>query len=110
MKQQDYIQKQLNDLAKIENDINNPHFDLSNHDSFKVHFKIDNSLKHATFKEDKENPGHWFTTSQTFKALRSNIFATDTFEDLEEIHNCNSCKTDIDKQFWLFCPYCGSSF
>lgn len=43
----------------------------------------------------------------TIRAMKKNLFmAGNDFEELEDLCTCTSCRQNIDRQFWHFCPYC----
>jgi lipopolysaccharide biosynthesis regulator YciM len=105
------IKKSLEQLGSIKNQINNPMYDLKKEQTFSVKIDVDESVEHGLFKPNPQIEGAWLTSSQTFRAMKKDIFAMD--EKLLELsvpYNCHSCKTDVDQQFWHFCPYCGSQF
>ena len=105
------IKKTLEKLGSIENQINNPMYDLQKEETFKVHIHTDKSVAHGMFKPHPTLNGHWLASSQTYRAMKKDIFAmTEDMLDLHDEYNCSSCKSDLDKQFWHFCPYCGSQF
>jgi hypothetical protein len=65
----------------------------------------------GNFKKSRIQSHIYYAHPSTIKALKKNIFYTDKeFDDLEEIIICESCKKELDKQFWYFCPYCERKF
>jgi len=105
------IKKQLIKINSIENQINQPHYNSEKEQKFSVHIIVDNSVGHGLFKPNPKQEGSWLASEQTFRAMKKDIFALgDSVDELVEPYQCQSCKTDLDKQFWHFCPYCGSSF
>ena len=105
------IRQSLEKIKSIENQINNPLYDLNQEQKFSVHISIDNKVAHGMFKPDPKREGAWLASSQTYRAMKKDIFAMDEgMIDLKDHHQCHSCKSDIDLQFWHFCPYCGSQF
>ena len=105
------IKKALEEVKKIENQIHNPLYNIEKEETFKVHIHTDNTVAHGMFKPHHKEKNHWLTSTQTYRAMKKDIFAMDEkMLDLSDYHQCNSCKSDLDKQFWHFCPYCGSQF
>ena len=105
------IKKSLEQIKSIENQINNPHYNLQQEQKFSVVINIDNKVAHGLFKPDPLQKDAWLTSSQTFRAMKKDIFSLDEgMLDLSLHYQCHSCKTDLDRQFWHFCPYCGSQF
>lgn len=83
--------------------------DLEEKIEFKVH--IDNSLPHGRFFPFESKPNEWKATKQTYSAMKKNIFALgDDIDELKRPYTCESCNTNLDMQFWHFCPYCGQKF
>lgn len=105
------IQNNLKRIENYKNSVDKPLYDLKNIETYEVQIKINNSLEHGQFKNDPDQDHIWYTTSQTFKAMKKNIFSLDENDlDLQKLISCKSCNTELDEQFWTFCPYCGSSF
>ncbi len=105
------IKRALEQIGSIENQVNNPMYNLEKEQTYSVKIDIDNSVEHGKFKPNPKFEGAWLTSNQTFKAMKKDIFAMD--EKLLELsipYQCHSCKSDLDRQFWHFCPYCGSQF
>lgn len=108
---EEQIKKQLIKINAIENQINQPHYNLNQEQKFSVHITVDNTIKHGLFQPDPKREGAWLASEQTFRAMKKDIFALgESVDELVEPYQCHSCKTDLDMQFWHFCPYCGSSF
>ncbi|MCO4755822.1 MAG: hypothetical protein KC478_15175 [Bacteriovoracaceae bacterium] len=108
-KDAELIEKTLNHVKSIENAAGLPHYNLEQSQEYKVNIRVDNSVPHALFKPDPKLEGGYICSEQTFKAMKKNIFAMDEeMVDLEDLIDCDSCKTSIDRQFWNFCPHCGS--
>lgn len=105
------IKKSLKQIKSIENQINNPLYNLEKEEKFSVQINIDNKVAHGMFKPDPKKQGSWLASEQTFRAMKKDIFAMDeAMLDLADHYQCHSCKSDLDLQFWHFCPYCGSQF
>ncbi len=105
------IQENLKRIESYKNAVDNPLYDLNQVQSFKVQILIDDSMNHGEFIPDKEKENVWYATKQTFRAMKKDIFALDEQDlDLQELVECKSCNSALDKQFWHYCPYCGSSY
>ncbi len=108
---EEHVKKTLEKIQSIENQVDNPHYNLSKEEEFKVHIEIDDKVAHGMFKPNPKKEGNWLASSQTFRAMKKDIFALDDqMIELQDNYQCTSCKTLLDRQFWHFCPYCGSSF
>ncbi len=105
------VKKVLESINSIENMIDEPMYNINQQQEVQLHIKVDNSVAHGTFLPSKIYPGQWRTSEQTFKAMKKDIFALgDSVDELIEPYTCHSCKTDLDMQFWHFCPYCAERF
>lgn len=105
------VKQTLNKIRSIENQINQPHYNLNHEEKININIRVDNSVAHGLFKPDPKFEGGWVASYQTFRAMKKDIFALgEELLDLEEKYTCYSCKTNLDKQFWHFCPHCGSQF
>lgn len=105
------IKKTLEQVASIDNMIDNPMYRLDQEEQVQLHIKVDNSVPHGQFIPSKIYPGQWRASEQTFKAMKKDIFAFgDSLDEIAEPYTCHSCHTDLDMQFWHFCPYCGERF
>lgn len=103
--------KTLERIEKMKSAVDTQLFKTDQEEQFKLNIHVDNSLPHGKFFPYKDKPNEWRATSQTFKAMKKNIFAlSDSVEELAEPYTCFGCKTDLDKQFWHFCPFCGERF
>lgn len=108
---EEQVKKELEKINAIENMVNKPFYNTQKEQSLKINIRVDNSVAHGMFKPDPKLEGGWITSEQTFRAMKKDIFALDpNMLDLHEAYQCQSCKTEVDKQFWEFCPYCGASF
>ncbi|AYF44784.1 MULTISPECIES: hypothetical protein [Halobacteriovorax] len=79
----------------------------------KVQIYPDKSVSPAKFIPNQSMPGTFRAHPTTIAAMRSDLFANmhdEAFEELSAIITCSSCKTQIDQQFWKFCPYCEAPF
>ena len=105
------VRKTVERIERMRSAVDTQLFHTDKEETFQVKINIDNTLPHGRFFPSKVLPGEWLATSQTFKAMKKNIFALEeSVEELAESYTCFSCKSDLDKQFWHFCPYCGERF
>lgn len=98
-------------LKSLENQVGDPLVNLNKQQDFSVHIEIDNSLGPARFKAHPTIEGFWYASQETFRAMKKDIFSLG--EDIDEMTNiieCKSCKTNVDTQFWHHCPYCTAQF
>lgn len=88
------------------------HFNIAAQEEIKVQLRADSSVRPAMFIPDPLIPGGYKAHPITLRAMRKNIFAAgnELFEDLEDLVTCESCQHQLDRQFWLFCPYCEAKF
>lgn len=102
----------LSQLKKATNLANQPHFDLSKWETSQVQILVDNLVSPGKFKQDTENINRYYAHATTIRALKKNIFVAgnEPFEDLEIMHTCENCSTQLDLQFWHFCPFCEAKF
>ena len=105
------IKKTLEKINSIENMIDRPMYNIERPEETKIEIKIDNKVAHGTFLPSKAIQGIWYTSEQTFRAMKKDIFATgNNLDEIVDPYHCQSCKKNLDKQFWNFCPFCSSSF
>lgn len=104
------VKRVLEKIKSIENMVGNPQYDLDSYQSYQINIKVDNSIPHGLFKPDPKVSGQYLASGQTFQAMKKDIFAVSDPDDLREPYQCKSCRTDLDKQFWHFCPMCGEQF
>lgn len=96
----------LEEITKIQNHIEQPHFNLAEREDIQVKIRVDEKISPAMFKPDPLIPGGYIANSLTVRAMRSDIFVLgDSFEDFETNIECGCGKT-LDAQFWKLCPYC----
>ena len=98
-------------LKKATNAANKAQFD-PNYEEIKVNIRPDDQMSPGKFKPDFLSPGHYKAHPLTIRAMRKDIFSagSDEFLDLEKSYICENCNTELDLQFWHFCPYCEASF
>jgi hypothetical protein len=105
------VKKTLERIELMKNGVDNQLFNTDQEEQVQIHIKVDNSVDHGVFLPSKIYPGQWRASEQTFRAMKKDIFALgDSIDELVSPYNCQSCRTDLDKQFWSFCPYCGERF
>ncbi|MEE2670933.1 MAG: zinc ribbon domain-containing protein [Bdellovibrionota bacterium] len=104
-------QKALEKIKTFRNLAGRAEFDTDAPETYKIDIKVDNSVPHGQFLPSKIYPGSWRASEQTYRAMKKDLFALgESVDELVAPYICSSCKTSLDKQFWLFCPYCGESF
>lgn len=109
-KEQHELEQTLAKIKAMENMVNEPYYDLSQQQKIQINIRIQNDVPPAMFKPDPKLDGGWIANELTYRAMKKDIFAQgEDLEDLQEIYLCN-CNNKIDKQFWHFCPHCGSKF
>ena len=98
-------------LTKLENAATMPLLQMDRPQDFKVNIHPDKEISPGMFKPSKIADAQYYAHPLTIEALKKNIFmAGQDFEDLEIPFQCQGCKSDLDVQFWHFCPYCGDKF
>ncbi len=108
---EELVKKTLEKINSIENMVDRPMFNTEKEETFSVDIKVDNTVPHGLFIPSKVFPGSWRASEQTFRAMKKDIFMLgESLDEIAEAYQCTSCKTDLDKQFWHFCPYCGERF
>ena len=102
---------QFQKLKSYTNAANTQLFDMDMHETHQVQIIPDNSIGPAKFIPDKLNPKKFRAHPVTIRAMRKELFmGGEDFVDLECLLTCASCKSEVDVQFWHFCPYCEASF
>ena len=102
---------QLEKLKSYTNAGNLQLFETDLHETHEVNIIPDKSVAPAQFIPDILNPKKFRAHPVTIRAMRKELFmGGEDFIDLECLITCASCKTEIDVQFWHFCPYCEASF
>ena len=108
---EEQVKRTLQKINSIENQVDRPMFNTKQEDKVEIEIKVDNTVAHGLFLPSKVFPGHWRASEQTFRAMKKDIFTLGgSLDEINELYKCHSCKTDLDKQFWNFCPYCGERF
>lgn len=86
-------------------------YDLNQPQEYQIHIKVDNTVAHGEFIPSAVFPGQWRASEQTFKAMKKDLFALgDSLDELKDPYQCENCQAGLDRQFWIFCPYCGEPF
>ena len=105
------ILKNIDRIKAYENSVDAPLYNTDAREDIDVNIEVDNKIAHGMFKAHPTKLNTWLASEQTFRAMKKSIFALDEqMLDLADNIICESCKTTIDRQFWSFCPYCGSSY
>lgn len=105
-----YVKRVLEKIKSIDNMVNSPLYNTDKSEEFEIHIEVDNRVEHGLFKPNPKRPGGYLASAQTYRAMKKNIFTVSDPDELKMPYQCLSCKTDLDKQFWEFCPYCGEKF
>lgn len=105
---EDFYQK----LMSATNATGHAHFNADKPKEVQVDIRPDSAISSGMFKPDPLKPGHYKAHPITIRAMRKNIFVggEDEFIDLEKPYTCQKCNTELDLQFWTFCPYCEAPF
>lgn len=105
------IKRTLEKINSIENMVDKPMYNIHRPEETQLEIKVDNKVAHGKFVPSKAIANIWYASEQTFRAMKKDLFVTGgNIDELVEPYQCHSCKSDLDKQFWHFCPYCGQSF
>lgn len=99
-------------LVSATNAANQLHFNESQSSEYEVSIKPDSTVGLGKFKPDPSAKAAYRAHPTTIAAMRKDLFiaGSDEFLDLQKVYQCESCKADIDIQFWIFCPYCEAKF
>ena len=98
-------------LSKVLDATNRPLFGKAPEKKEQVQILPDKKVSLGKFLPHHLLPGAFKAHPQTIAAVRKDIFmGGEGFEDLEEMIECDACDESIDKQFWVFCPFCGARF
>jgi hypothetical protein len=99
-------------LKRLTNAVDQPLLRLDLVDEVKLSLRPDRSVSPAKFRPDPLIPGGYLAHPVTLRAVRKELFSVgaEEFLDLETLIVCESCRTEIDAQFWHFCPFCEASF
>lgn len=104
-------QKSYEKLMGATNSVGGQHF-IDDPEDIKVQIRPDKNISPGKFVMDPIIPGGYKAHPTTIRAMRKDIFvgSSELFSDLELLIQCASCKTEIDVQFWHFCPFCEAKF
>jgi hypothetical protein len=103
-------QSQLEKLKTYTNAANLPLFHTDYHQTYQVKITPDTSVARAKFIPDPLKTNEYRAHPITIRAMRKELFMGGVdFVDLETLYTCQSCKEEIDLQFWQFCPFCEAS-
>ena len=84
-----------------------PVFDLKHPVNYIINLKPDPKVSRGMFLPDPLARGTFRAHPITIRALKKDLLVGGVeFDDLEDIHICESCKNKLDRQFWKFCPFC----
>lgn len=101
----------LSYLKAMENAIDTPLLDIERRHDFNVQILPDKTVSLAMFKPHPLIAGAYKAHPQTILALKKDIFTIG--EDIDELATpiiCESCHSEVDIQFWHFCPFCTAKF
>ncbi len=105
------VRKSLEKINDMKNMVDRPMYNTRAQEQIQVEIKVDNKIEHGMFVPSKIMPHLWYASEQTYRAMKKDIFALgNSIDELKEPYQCQSCKTNLDKQFWKFCPHCGEGF
>ncbi len=108
---EEQVKRTLEKIKSIENMVDRPMYNMDKEETVQVEIKVNNQIPHGMFQPSKVFPGVWMASEQTFRAMKKDIFALGgSVDEIAQPYTCHSCKTNLDKQFWNFCPYCGEKF
>lgn len=109
---EEHVKKTLETIQSIENMVDKPFYDIQKEEEISVKIRVSKNVPAAMFKPDPLVPNGWIANELTFRALKKDIFALgdEIAQELTDQYQCHSCKQLLDKQFWHFCPHCGSEF
>ena len=101
---------QFQKLKSYSNAFETPLYNLDHHEKYEVNIKPDSTVARGLFVPTL-NPREYKAHPVTIRAMRKELFmGEEDFVDLECIIKCESCHTELDLQFWHFCPFCEASF
>ena len=95
----------------MTNGIGTQLLDLDKGEVVKINIRPDKKVLIGLFKPDPILLSGFIAHPDTIQAMRKDLFVTDPdLLDRSQLSPCVSCKEQLDYQFWLYCPYCGSNF
>jgi hypothetical protein len=97
-------------LKTYTNAANSPLFETELEEKYKINILPDKNIRRGIFLPTL-NPKEYKAHPVTIRAMKKDIFVGgNDFVDLECLVTCPSCKSEIDLQFWQFCPFCECTF
>ena len=95
-------------LKKLTNSVGTPLLNMQGPAEYEVQIRPDTTVSQGKFLPDPLRVGSYKAHPITIKAMRKDLFVAgaDEFSDLQQMVVCSSCQTQLDLQFWLFCPFC----
>ena len=95
-------------FKKAKNILRAPMFKQKCSEEVKVHIRPNSEVPRGKFKPDPLSSGTYMAHPVTIRAVRKELFVAgnDLFLDLEDKFFCSSCSSELDRQFWKFCPFC----
>lgn len=104
-------QEIFDDIQKMTNGIGTQLLDLEKQQEVKINIRPDKSVGIGLFKPDPLLLSGYIAHPDTIRAMRKDIFVTDPdLLDRGDVARCEACELLLDRQFWLYCPYCGEDF
>lgn len=98
-------------IKNIQNEIGNPAYDINAAQVEQVKISADEKMNPGIFKPDPKKPGCFIAHPLTIEAMKKDIFLSgDSVDEVVSPYTCEGCKFELDRQFWLKCPSCGSAF
>jgi hypothetical protein len=111
MKENELNNRIMNQIKKAHWAEKAPYFELGAQEDIQIHVRPDTTVALGMFKPHPFMQGMWIAHPTTIRAMRKDLFlVSDGFEEFENLYTCRGCCTEIDLQYWLFCPYCETSF
>ena len=105
----DYVRKTLEKISRERGFTDLPHYDLKHPTSYQVQVLPDENVSRGNFRPHPQYQGAYLAHPATIKAMRSDILVSDeNFDETSESIVCHSCRSELDLQFWVNCPYCES--
>ncbi len=102
-------ESQFQKLKSYSNAFESSLYQTDMHEKYEINIKPDDKIARGKFIPTL-NPKEFKAHPVTIRAMRKEILmGGEDFVDLECIVRCESCKTELDLQFWHFCPYCEAS-
>ncbi len=111
MKEKDYANKRFDQIRKASWNEIKPVYDISGQETVKIDINPDTSISRGKFMPDPKRSGAWVAHPVTIRAMRNDIFMVDSqVAEFEQLFRCESCKEQLDLQFWILCPFCEKEF